>query len=186
MRVRWLAVALVTAFLCAVPAAAQAARPLDHVHYEFAASFTEEDCGLTIDFDFSISGLATLREVKGSEGQAYLGTDNFRFRQVMTNTDTGAWMVVRGNGMSKELRATQIEGDIWEFTAMDVGQFVIENSDGEVVLKDRGQISYRFVFDTLGDGQPGGDVLEEEITGVHGPHPSLDVDFCTVVNDLIG
>lgn len=43
-----------------------------------------------------------------------------------------------------------VEGNIWEFTAQYVGQpFVIENSQGEVVLRDRGRTTSRSPFDTL-------------------------------------
>lgn len=63
---------------------------------------------------------------------------------------------------------------------------VIEDSDGNVVLRDRGRITYRALFDTLGDGQPGGVVIEEEITGVSGQFPSLSEDFCEIATDLIG
>lgn len=128
-----------------------------------------------------------IREVHGSGGQAFLGHENVTFRTVYTNADTGAWMVIRGKFLFKEMTATHVEGDIWEFTGMDVGQpFTVEGSDGNVVLRDRGRVTYRVLFDTLGDGQPGGEVLESEQTGANGPHPGGDADFCTVVNDLIG
>ncbi|MGH8829342.1 MAG: hypothetical protein ACRDVZ_17400 [Jiangellaceae bacterium] len=187
MRTRFLAISGATALLCTVPVAATAAPPVEREHYSFTDVFTETECGFAIDFVVEGQGLFMAREVPGSEGQAFLGFDNYEFRAVLTNADTGAWMVARGNGLFKEMSGTQVEGDIWEFTAMDVGQpLVVEDSDGNVVLRDRGRITFRALFDTLGDGQPGGILLEEEITGVFGPHPSLDLDFCEVVTDLIG
>jgi hypothetical protein len=85
------------------------------------------------------------------------------------------------------LKARHVAGDIWEFTAHEVGSpFVVEDSAGKVVLRDRGRITLRAIFDTLGDSQPGGILLHEEITGVHGPHPGLDTDFCTIATQLIG
>ncbi|TYL52769.1 hypothetical protein [Agromyces mariniharenae] len=101
--------------------------------------------------------------------------------------ETGAFFVVWGKGLFKETTAVHVDGDIWEFTAQDTGRtFVVEDSDGNVVLRERGRVTLRVLFDTLGDGQPGGIVLEEEITGVFGPHPAIDTDFCEIATDLIG
>ncbi|HEU0041582.1 MAG TPA: hypothetical protein VFQ15_04440 [Jiangellaceae bacterium] len=187
MRTRLLAISAATTMLCTVSVAATAAPPVEREHYSFTDVFTETECGFAVDFVVEGGGLLMVREVRGSDGQAFLALDNYEFRAVLTNADTGAFMVVRGNGLFKETSGTHVEGNIWEFTAMDVGQpLVVEDSDGNVVLRDRGRVTFRALFDTLGDSQPGGILLEEEITGVNGPHPSLDADFCEVVTDLIG
>lgn len=94
---------------------------------------------------------------------------------------------MRGHGLFKEFTARHVAGNIWEFTAHEVGQpQTIEGSDGNVVLRDRGRVTFRAFFDTEGDGQPGGILLEEEVTGVSGPHPGLDIDFCELASGLIG
>jgi hypothetical protein len=171
----------------AVPGVAQAAPPVENIHFEDADAGSFDDCGFTIDFDFTASGHDLVREVEGSGGQAFFGHSNVQFRNVLTNPETGAFMVVRGQLLFKEFTARQVSGDIWEFTSHEVGQpFVVEDSDGNVVLRDRGRVTRRVLFDTLGDSQPGGIVLEEEITGVHGPHPGLFTDFCAIATDLIG
>jgi len=171
----------------AVPGTAYAAPPVEHVQYEWSETATFEECGLTIESEASGSGHFLVREVAGSDGQAYLAHDNYTFRDVLTNTENGEWFVIHGRGLFKELTGVHVEGDIWEFTAQDVGQpFVIEDSSGKVVLRDRGRLTYRQLFDTEGDGQPGGLILEDELTGVSGPHPSLTADFCEVILDLLG
>jgi hypothetical protein len=170
-----------------VPGVAQAAPPVENVHFENTAVGSFDDCGFTIDFNGTDSGHSLLREVEGSDGQAFLGHNNVKFRNVLTNPETGAVMVVSGQRLTKEFTARHVDGNIWEFTAHEVGQpFVVEDSEGNVVLRDRGRITLRVLFDTLGDSQPGGDTLEVEITGVHGPHPGLFVDFCAIATDLIG
>lgn len=176
------------ALLVALSAPAQAhAQPVEHLHGEVSNSGSSDDCGFTIESDFTAEFHVLLREVRESDGQAYLGHENFRFEEVLTNPATGEWFVIHGVSLFKELSGRQIEGDVWEFTVHEVGlPFVVEDSDGNVVLRDRGRISLRAVFDTLGDGQPGGILLEEEITGVRGPHPAIDVDFCALATDLIG
>jgi hypothetical protein len=171
----------------AVPGVAQAAPPLENVHFEDAFSGSFDDCGFTIDFDFTASVHDLVREVEGSGGQAFLGHSNVQFRNVLTNPETGAFMVVTRHALFKEFTARHVEGNIWEFTAHEAGQGeVIEDSDGNVVARNSGRLTFRAVLDTLGDGEPGGELLEEEITSVSGPHPGLDSDFCAIATDLIG
>ncbi len=183
---RLFAAGAAVAIVVAVPLGAHA-KPVAHERYAGSDSGRFDECGLSLRFNDTFSGQFLLREVKGSGGQAFLAHDNYRFRTILTNADNGAWMVIRGRGLFKEVSARHLGGDIWEFISMDVGQpLVVEDSDGDVVLRDRGRLTFRGVFDTLGDGQPGGELIESELTGVHGPHPSFDTDFCEVVTDLIG
>ena len=171
----------------AVPGTAYAAPPVEHEHYEYAGTDSFEDCGLSLEAAFSGSGNFLVREVAGSDGEAYLAHNNYRSHEVLTNTANQEWLVIRGTGLFKEMTGEHVEGDIWEFTTQDVGQpFVIEDSDGRVVLRDRGRLTFRAVFDTLGDGAPGGVLIEQELTGDSGKHPSFTADVCDVVNDLIG
>jgi hypothetical protein len=54
------------------------------------------------------------------------------------------------------------------------------------VLRDRGRLTFRAVFDTLGDGEPGGELIEQELTSISGPHPGFFADFCEIATELIG
>jgi hypothetical protein len=179
--------ALTVAAAMAVPSTAQAAPPLENIHYEFTDSSSFDDCGFTIESEVAGSGHFMVREIEGSDGQAFLGHDNYRYREVLTNPATGAWFVITGHALFKEMTGRQIEGDIWEFTAHEAGQpFVVEDSDGNVVLRDRGRLTFRAVFDTLGDGEPGGELIEQELTSISGPHPGFIADFCEIATELIG
>lgn len=52
---------------------------------------------------------------------------------------------------------THVEGTIFKFTFVETGQaFVVEDSDGGVVARNRGALRVTYLFDTLGDGEPGG------------------------------
>ena len=65
----------------------------------------------------------------------------------------------------------------------------MRDAAGNVILRDRGVIRHHFLFDTLGDGMPGGITLDDQIIGVGGPHPSLDQsdeEFCAMVSSLVG
>jgi hypothetical protein len=109
------------------------------------------------------------------------------YREVHTNTETGEWFVVRGTRTFNEVKATRVEGTIFRFVAIEAGQpFVVENSAGKVVMRDRGVIRYTLLFDTRGDDVPGGDEVEFLGADVRGPHPGFDADFCEIASDLIG
>jgi hypothetical protein len=187
MRVRSVSILAALIVGVAVPGVAQAAPPLENVHFDFVDVGSFDDCGFTIDFESTVSVHDLVREVEGSGGQAFLGHSNVQFRNVLTNPETGAFMVVSGQVLFKEFTARHVEGNIWEFTAHEAGQpEVIEDSDGNVVARNSGRVTFRALFDTLGDGEPGGELVEEEITSVSGPHPGIDTDFCAIATDLIG
>ena len=85
----------------------------------------------------------------GKGGQAFLVKDTYKYRDVLTNSETGEWFVIRGKAVFHEIKATQVSGDIYEFTAIEAGQpFVIEDSDGNVVVRDRGVIRRTALFPT--------------------------------------
>jgi len=68
-----------------------------------------------------------------------------------------------------------------------VSSLKLIDSDGKVVLKDRGRLTRTGYIDTLGDGKPGGVFLYEEFTGMHGQFPSFDEEVaCEAITRLIG
>jgi len=155
--------------------------------YSGTDSFSFDDCGFTIEGESEFSGHFVLRADK--DGQAFYGKDNFSHRDVLTNADTGEWFVIRGNGLFSEIKATQVSGNIYEFVAIEAGQpFVIEDSAGNVIVRDRGVIRTTALFDTLGDGVPGAEFIEETHLSVHGPHPGFadDFPFCEIAAELTG
>lgn len=71
---------------------------------------------------------------------------------------------------------------MFEFTSIVAGQpFVVYDSAGNLVLRDRGLAQSTVLFDTGGDDVPGGEVLDVQ-TEFRGQHPGADIDFC---DDLI-
>jgi hypothetical protein len=156
-------------------------------HYSFTDTFSFDDCGFTIDGVENAEGVMHFRVAKG--GEAFLVSDNYSFRDVLTNRATGKWFVIRGNGLFHETAATHVSGNVYEFVAIEAGQpFVMEDSAGNVVVRDRGVIRQSYLFDTLGDGTPGGVRLEDTGVSVHGPHPGFadDFPFCELAADLTG
>lgn len=186
-RGKWLVAALAATAVLAFGGGPAAATVIGQEHYSGTDSFSFDDCGFTLDVESEFHGQALLRV--DPTGQAFLVKDKFWYRDVVTNPDTGKWFVVRGNGLFHEIKATQVSGTIYEFVAVEAGQpFVIESSDGSVIVRDRGVIRHTYLFDTLGDGMPGGEFLEETGTVVNGPHPGFapDFPFCEIAAELTG
>ena len=143
-------------------------------HYADTETFSFVDCGgITFDEVSTFSGQFRMKATKDPE--AFLLRDTFQFRDVITNRATGKWFVLRGIVNFHEITYRHVSGTIYEFTANESGQpFVLEDSSGRVVLRDRGNLRHTAWFDTRGDGQPGADFIVEIHTSVHGPHPAFD------------
>ena len=149
--------------------------------------FTDDSCGFTLDVDVTFDTKTLLRVDKS--GQAFLEHTIFRVTETVTNPDTGGFFFITHRGLYNEIKATQVEGTVYEFVAVEAGQpFVIKDAAGNVVSRDRGVIRHTFLFDTLGDGQPGGDFIVELSDDVHGPHPAFapDFPFCDIAAQLTG
>ena len=151
-------------------------------HYADTDAFSFVDCGgITFDVASTFSGQFRIKATKDPE--AFLVRDTFQFRDVITNRATGKWFVLRGIVNFHEIKYRHVSGTIYEFTANETGQpFVIEDSSGRVVVRDRGNIRRSALFDTRGDGQPGADFIVETHVSVRGPHPAFDDPnlFCDV------
>ena len=156
-------------------------------HYSGTDEFTDTSCGFTLNGVSTFSGSVLFRETKG--GEAFLVKDSYTFRDVLTNPDTGQWFVISGRATVKEISATHVDGNVYEFEVIEAGQpFVLSDSDGNVIVRDRGAIRHTVVFDTLGDGEPGGEFVDYLGADVHGPHPGFaeDFPFCAIAADLTG
>jgi hypothetical protein len=177
-----LAVALLA--LLAGPAAGTV---VDRGHYSGTYSDSFDDCGFTLEVEGTFSGQFTVRADR--DGEAFYARDTGSFREVLTNAETREWFVVRGHRVFNEIKATLVSGTVYEFEQIEAGQpFVIEDSAGNVVVRDRGVIRFGALFDTLGDGVPGVVFLEATFELVHGPHPGFaeDFPFCEIAAELTG
>ena len=94
---------------------------------------------------------------RGEFATAFFLHDNYEFLETWTRRDTGEFVTISGNGLMHETKATHVSGTIFEFTSINAGQpFVVRDSDGNLILRDRGVIRQVIQFDTLGDDVPGG------------------------------
>lgn len=124
----------------------------------------------------------------GDRRQFVYFTDNYEYREVVTNPDAGAFLTIEGNGLFKESHARIVEDTVFTYQTRESGQpFVIRDSSGTVLVHDRGMIIQCITFDSLGDSQPGGEFISEEIVRVSGPRPGFgDFDFCELADSIIG
>ena len=105
---------LAAAVMVGGPAAG--AKVVEREHYSGTEQFTADECGFTFDAVTDFRGNYVLRETKDPE--AFLVRDTFSFRAVWTNTETGKWFVIRAHAVFNEIKATHLEGTIYEFKAV--------------------------------------------------------------------
>ena len=147
-------------------------------------TFTDAPCGTPLDVVSTFAGHEVMRTTRG--GEAFRVRTTYSFETVFTNPETGKWLVIHGHGTFNEVRARQVEGDVYEFVQHEAGQpFILEDSDGNVIARDAGLIEYTVVFDTLGDGEPGGEQIGDAEILLRGPHPGFDEDFpfCEILEE---
>ena len=130
-----------------------------------------------------------LKQGRRGDATPYL-FDNYEYVNVFTNPANGKWFTRHGNGLYKDLHIVNIEGTVYRFESVENGQpFVIRDSNGNVVIRDRGQLRTGFTVDTLGDDNLENDIFIDgsfELLADHGQHPGFYVDFCDIARDLIG
>jgi hypothetical protein len=155
--------------------------------YSDSYAFTYDDCGFEVAGEGTASGHFRIRAGKGETDRAFFVSDNFSYEETHTNVETGAFLTIKGNGVFNEIKATHVSGNIFEFEAVEAGQpFVVYDSDGDLVLRDRGSIHHHALFDVGDDDVPGAELIEYLGGDVHGPHPGFDTDFCEIITPLIG
>src|SRR5215203_2817273 len=153
-------VAVAAALTCLTAATAPAAvveqgRFVDE-QYGFAY-----DCGFPVEVSGVASGNFRLRAGTGDDATIFFALDRLAYREIHTNPLTGEWFSVSGRFANKEVRATRIEGSVFEVRTIKAGPVaVIEDSEGNLVSRERGVVRSTILFDTGGDQEPGGELVE--------------------------
>jgi hypothetical protein len=159
-------------------------------HYDEPYEFTDSSCdGLTWVVKGRVKGHITIYNVPGSDGEAYLADDRYRFREVWINPANGRKAYVSGNTHFREVKATHVEGTIWRFLSVTTGKpFVVKNDKGRTVLAEWGKLVVTQLFDTLGDGAPGAEPAgDPEVVKARGNWPSWEpgFDFCGMAHRVL-
>jgi hypothetical protein len=185
----WRATSLAAASLLVLAVAAPViAKPIDSGTFSGTDSGTE--CGIYAR-ESTFSGWFILKDATpATDGQFFYFENRVEYADVITNSETGAFFTVTGSSLFKESHARLIESNVFTYNTIEAGQpFVVTDTSGTVVLRDVGLIEVSYVFDSLGDGAPGGSQLEEpQLVRVAGPHPGFEdtFDFCALADKLIG
>jgi hypothetical protein len=184
-RLLGLPLALAAAALAAAPAAPATTFErirLDAVPYEFE----EVQCGIEVKVEGAVSGLVNLRAGKGDKATAYFEHDVIAYRETWTAAN-GRFVTVTGKSSFNDVKAVPLGDNLFRFTLVEAGQpFRLFDSHGNLLIRDRGGVHFTIVFDTLGDGTPGGVVVEELEPSVRGPHPGFDdATLCPVLVPLL-
>ena len=149
-----------------------------------------------------VHGIDTIFNLAGSHGQAFLDLQTYAYKERWTNTKNGKWFTIQGAGIYQEVSATFVPkkdvpkglippeglvGPVYLFTSRDTGiQFWLRNSAGDTILRDRGVLVFKNLFDTLGDHAPGGRSLDFRLVHVIGAHPGMKADLCALAGKLVG
>lgn len=104
-----------------------------------------------------------------------------------TNPDNGKYVVLTGSGIFKELQAHGQGGGLFTYVTHEAGLFTISDSSSKVLIREAGLVAFSYLFDTLNDGAPGGNVISAELLRVSGPHVTFDsFDVCGYLSGVIG
>ena len=196
------ALALLGLFTVITPASASTAGTVYQPPTSYANQYAfDPGCsGLDLWVTGRNHGVEWVFNVPGSNHQAFLDNNEYAFKERWTNTKTGRWFTIQGDGFFQEYSATRVPlhqvppdlvppgglvGPVYLFKSLDTGtQAWIKNSHGTTVLKDHGTIYSKNLFDTLGDHAPGGQSLSYEDYKIVGPHPIYYADICKVAKRL--
>lgn len=182
------ATGIATMSLGAVPAANAA--PLDSGTFDFTTSESFDDCGYEIREDSQVYGVYTT-----SQGTKKTGGQFFRFRQriayegTFTNSETGAYFTEEWHTNWRETPATLVAGSdsVVTYQTKESGVWdTIRDSSGKVRYRSAGNLVWSYVFETGGDGAPGGEFISDEFIRTSGHWQTFDVDFCDIADELIG
>lgn len=153
--------------------------------------------------DSAFHGQDLIKPVPGST-EAFFGHTNYSFRAEHVNLANGETFSVKIEGIFKERTAELLDaeapfdfptprdeegglipivGPVYEFTAIEVAHVMVWDDSGRLVYNERGRILWEAVFDTRGDGQPGGVLISEaEPVILSGSLPFFE--FCDMALDL--
>jgi len=181
-RIRIAGLSLGTVFIALLVAVGPAsAAVIQREHYSGTDAFSYACDGITVDVEVEFGGTVLFRVGTGKDEGAFFVHDNYWYREVHRASD-GDVLVISGNGLFQETRATRVDGTIFTFSAVNAGQvFEVTDEDGTVLVRDRGTIRETILFDTLGDDTPGGTFIDSVEFSVAGPHPGLLFDTCSLL-----
>jgi hypothetical protein len=172
----------------------------------FLDTETREECGLDYDIltTVEVQGNHFARPVRDGVGQAWYGHDNTKATFTNTRVGTDDSFSVTFKSVWHEVSADHLEGyeppadyevpvadgveqdgPYYEFVAFETVHATVRDDSGRVVSRERTVIRWHVIFNTLGDSQPGGDVVVEFEPEIISGDFVLQ-DFCSIVREQLG
>lgn len=176
---------LAALLLAALAGTAQA----HHKVYEegdWSNPWTDTACG-TYEVDGRDWGHYVILDARAQENyQFFYFSNRYNGHTKVTNPANGKWFTEDWSGAYKEINARQYGDDpnVFAYEGKDTGKYRVENRKGKVVFRDHGTVITAYVFDTLGDFAPGGDLVADPVEVKNTWNP--DFDFCALADKLIG
>ena len=148
-------------------------------------AFDETICGINLHGEGTATGAGRSRTGKGKFDSAFFVHVNFAYSE--TWAANGQVVTVTGKSNNNEVKAVPLGDNVFRFTDTQAGQpFRVYDSEGNLLLRDRGLIRATFDFDTLGDDEVGGEFVQDVDLRVRGPHPGFDdATLCPVLVPLL-
>jgi hypothetical protein len=149
-------------------------------------AFDETICGIDLHIEGTATGAASSRTGKGTLTSAFFTHVNFAYSETWT-APGGQFVIVTGKSNNNEVKAVPLGDNVFRFTDTQAGQpFRLHDPEGNLLLSDRGLLRFTFDFDTLGDDEPGGELVQDVELSVRGPHPGFaDETLCPVLVPLL-
>lgn len=181
--------ALGAAFTVGLAAPAQAGI-LESGSWTFEQSFTFDDCGFEVAVEERFDGSYTVKDSNPrTDGQYFRLQQRIAFFGTFTNTETEDFFTIEFLQNVNELPATLVgdDGRTVTYRTHEAGVWdMFRDSSGKVRYLSAGNVVFEYVFDTLGDSEPGGETLDQTLVRLAGTFPTFDADFCAIASDLIG
>jgi hypothetical protein len=162
---------------------------LHRERYGGTFSGNEVECGRPVHVEGTNSGVLMLKSTGGNRPPTTF--DNYNIHEVLTDAG-GDGYIIDQTGLYHEMRVRHVRGNIYRYTAHNVGQvFTIRTLGGKAVYRNRGLLEITFLMDTLGDSDYHNDVfIEDSLRLVRdaGQHPIVtgtDEEFCAAIDQAI-
>ena len=176
MKKGFLAVATVAALLAmALPAQAKV---IDREHYTFSESDRfRQSAGSRSTRTSPRAATRALGSASTTSTPRSSGSTTTSTRIDGRTRPTAVSLTIWGNAVIRDVKATHVEGSIFQFTTVESGRpFNLADASGRVLLRDRGSIRETYLFDTRGDDVPGGIFLETALAAGVRAAPRLRPD----------
>src|SRR5918994_7615519 len=111
---------LVALMLVCVPSAS--AQVVDRERFSEAISEDFELCGIAVHEEGSLTGAVHFRVGKGEVESKFFQHLTYKLASTITNTANGRFMTVVAPEVIQDVKATHLEGTLFEITVLDAGQ----------------------------------------------------------------